>query len=114
MAHPTSPSLNSHHPQNLKSDDQLPIDPSIAAASPTYPPHAQYSPHQFLPQDGRPYPINPGDYGQHGGWPGHYQTPPQMPQYGHPQSSGPPTPSMVSPIARPPTVRSYIISRVLE
>jgi transcription factor CON7 len=112
MAHATSPSLplqnqqaNNHTPQSVKSDPDVPIDPSIAAASPTYPPHQQYSPHQYLPQDTRPYPMNPSDFGQpHGGWPGHYQTP-HIPHYGHPASTGPPTPAMVSPVARPPAVR---------
>ncbi|PVH90330.1 hypothetical protein DM02DRAFT_678678 [Periconia macrospinosa] len=55
-------------------------DPSIAAAtSPTYPQHQQYSP--YTPQQ---YP-QPGVH------------------YGHPATSGPPAPAMVSPIQRPPT-----------
>ena len=52
MAQPTSPSMplqdgrpNHQNPQ-VKSDQEVPIDPSIAASSPTYPSHnGQYSPY---------------------------------------------------------------------
>lgn len=56
MAQPTSPSLplppdgqqNGHrHPANLKSDTDVPIDPSMATTSPTYPP--PYSPYAAQP-----------------------------------------------------------------
>ena len=53
MAQATSPSMNSlqdgaqpdhRNPPNMKSDNDVPIDPSIAQSSPTYPP--PYSPYQ--------------------------------------------------------------------
>ncbi|KAK3068919.1 hypothetical protein LTS18_000481, partial [Coniosporium uncinatum] len=71
MAQATSPSLplsdgqtNGHHAQNNKSDTELPIDPSIAAAtSPTYPPHhQQYSPYQPQHDMGQHYAGHPGVY----------------------------------------------------
>ncbi|CZS93748.1 related to putative transcriptional regulator [Rhynchosporium agropyri] len=62
MAQPTSPSLplqdgrTNHHTSQIKSDDDVPIDPSIAASSPSYP-----------PQHGGPYsPYPPGTEMQHG------------------------------------------------
>merc|ERR1711977_304584 len=78
-------------------------NPSIAAASPTYPPpHQQpYSPYQT--QHEMPhYQGHPGVYGRPDWAGGQYQQPPQMGHYGH-GSSGPPTPAMVSPVQRPPT-----------
>ncbi|KAK8253775.1 transcriptional regulator [Phyllosticta capitalensis] len=109
MAQATSPSLplsdgtaatNNDHAQSNKSDPDVPIDPSIAAAtSPTYPPHSQYSPYppeHHIPQ-----------YGAHPGTPV-YATRPDWTQYPHMYphgvSSGPPAPSMVSPVQRPPGV----------
>ncbi|KAK7712738.1 hypothetical protein SLS57_007692 [Botryosphaeria dothidea] len=107
MAQATSPSMPlpdgnaNNNAQSNKSDPEVPIDPSIAAAtSPTYPPHGQYSP--YPPQHEMPHygghPATPvyrtDQWGQH--YPG---------MYGHaPVSSGPPAPSMVSPVQRPPTV----------
>ena len=50
MAQSTSPSMSlqdgssDHHHSTMKSDQDVPIDPSIAASSPTYP-HGQYSPY---------------------------------------------------------------------
>jgi len=50
MAQSTSPSMSlqdgrtDHHNPSMKSDQDVPIDPSIAASSPTYP-HGQYSPY---------------------------------------------------------------------
>jgi hypothetical protein len=67
MAQPTSPSMplqdgrpNHQNPQ-VKSDQDVPIDPSIAASSPTYPSHnGQYSPYpQQEMQHGYP-PQHPG------------------------------------------------------
>jgi hypothetical protein len=113
MAQATSPSqplqdgqASNENGSNIRSDAEVPIDPSIAAASPTYPPQQhQYSPYQ--PQhDMSHYPAaHPGVYGRPDWAGGQYQTPPQhMPHYGHPSSTGPPTPAMVSPVQRPPTV----------
>jgi hypothetical protein len=114
MAQATSPSqplqdgqASNQNGNNIRSDAEVPIDPSIAAASPTYPPQHQYSPYQPH-HDMSQYPAaHPGVYGRPDWAGGQYQTPPQhMPHYGHPSSTGPPTPAMVSPVQRPPTVRS--------
>ncbi|KAI9700754.1 MAG: hypothetical protein M1836_002123 [Candelina mexicana] len=72
MAQATSPSLpladghpNSHHSaHHIKSDPDVPIDPSIAASSPTYPP-GHYSP--YPPQHDMSQAYGPG-----------HQGPPQM------------------------------------
>ncbi|TGO09546.1 hypothetical protein BTUL_0162g00230 [Botrytis tulipae] len=63
MAQPTSPSIplqdgrSTHQSSQIKSDQDVPIDPSIAASSPTYPPynpqHATYSAQE---QMHHPYP----------------------------------------------------------
>lgn len=121
MAQATSPSMplhdgqnNSHNPHSIKSDSDVPIDPSIAAAtSPSYPPHAQYSP--YGAQHDMSYQGHPGTpmYPQRPEWGGQYPppTPHGMP-YGHgPASSGPPAPAMVSPVQRPPTVSSHTTQR---
>lgn len=111
MAQPQSPSMplpdgqnNDHQQQQLKSDDNVPIDPSIAAAtSPTYPQHGQYSP--YTPHsDMQHYPGHPTTpmYAQRPEWAGQY--PQHAMHYGHPSTSGPPAPAMVSPVQRPPTV----------
>lgn len=112
MAQATSPSIPLHNDQAIshngsanKSDADVPIDPSIAAASPTgYPQHHPYSP--YPPSDAQPmYGQHPAHFARPDWPPGHYQTPPQMPSpYGQPVTTGPPTPSMVSPVQRPPTV----------
>ncbi|KAI0392300.1 hypothetical protein F5Y17DRAFT_363931 [Xylariaceae sp. FL0594] len=59
----TSPSLplpdgRNHQSQQDKSDSDVPIDPSIAAPSPTYP-HGQYSPYPQPPQE-MPHQYPPG------------------------------------------------------
>ena len=73
---------NHHNTPNMKSDAELPIDPSIAASSPTqYPgPYSPYPPpgHE-MPYQGHPPPQG---YGQ---WPPHYGHPHGMP--GGPYSS---------------------------
>lgn len=79
-----------------------PQNPSIAAAtSPTYPQHQQYSP--YTPHhDMQHYSGHPSTpmYASRPEWAGQYPQPGV--HYGHPASSGPPAPAMVSPIARPP------------
>ena len=82
MAQATSPSMSmqdgshhhNHNTPNMKSDPELPIDPSIAASSPTqYPgPYSPYPPpgHEMAQYQGHPPPQG---YGQ---WPPH--------GYGHP------------------------------
>ena len=111
MAQATSPSIPLHNdqainpnPSSNKSDADLPIDPSIAAASPTYPHHPSYSP--YTPNEAQPmYGQHPGHFPRPDWPPGHYQTPPtHIPPYGHAVTTGPPTPAMVSPVQRPPTV----------
>jgi len=111
MAQATSPSIPLHNdqainpnPSSNKSDADLPIDPSIAAASPTYPHHPSYSP--YTPNEAQPmYGQHPGHFPRSDWPPGHYQTPPtHIPPYGHAVTTGPPTPAMVSPVQRPPTV----------
>jgi len=120
MAQPQSPSMPlqdgqaNDHQQQLKSDDNVPIDPSIAAASsPTYPPHGQYSP--YTPHsDMQHYPGHPTTpmYAQRPEWAGQY---PQHPvHYGHPATSGPPGPAMISPVQRPPTVGVCLQSHPLS
>lgn len=91
MAQPqTSPSLShqdgrSHQAHPANSDSDVPIDPSIAAPSPTYP-YGQHSPYAHNPEMSHAY-SHPsggmygqprpewGAYGQHGG---------PMPPGGHP------------------------------
>ncbi|KAL9118086.1 MAG: hypothetical protein Q9187_005371 [Circinaria calcarea] len=81
MAQATSPSMplpdghhhNHHNTPNIKSNPELPIDPSIAASSPTYPgPYSPYAPqgHDMSHYQGH---APPQGYGQ---WP--------PPGYGHP------------------------------
>ena len=119
MAQQQSPSMplsdgqtNDHQqPQQLKSDNDVPIDPSIAAqTSPTYPHQQQYSP--YTPHhDMQHYPGHPQTpmYGQRPEWAGQYAQPGM--HYGHPASSGPPAPAMVSPVQRPPTVSHHSLKK---
>ncbi|KAI9846763.1 MAG: hypothetical protein M1837_003612 [Sclerophora amabilis] len=94
MAQTSSPSLpladghpnSSHHPRNpIKSDPDVPIDPSIAASSPTYPHSGQYSPYTPTSHDmaAQGYPGHPGagnmygrpEWGPYGQPPPHGVTP---------------------------------------
>jgi hypothetical protein len=87
--------------QSARSNNEVPIDPSIAA-SPTYPPQSQYPTYQTQPDM---YGAgHPGVYGRPEWASGHYQQPPPMTHYGHPTSSGPPSAGLVSPVNRPPAV----------
>ncbi|KAI0804168.1 hypothetical protein GGR55DRAFT_699115 [Xylaria sp. FL0064] len=98
----TSPSMplsdgRNHQPQQVKSDSDVPIDPSIAAPSPTYP-HGQYSPYAPPPPDmAHSYPQNApaGMYGQpRPDWANYGHATGQMPHhqvpYQHPPTSAPP------------------------
>ncbi|KAI0014050.1 hypothetical protein F4779DRAFT_203802 [Xylariaceae sp. FL0662B] len=83
---PTSPSMpmqdgRNHPSQQVKSDSDVPIDPSIAAPSPTYA-HSQYSPYAPPPQDmSHSYPQGAG---------GLYSQPrPDWANYGHPAGQMP-------------------------
>ncbi|KAK4959536.1 hypothetical protein LTR66_013076 [Elasticomyces elasticus] len=109
MPQPTSPSMpmpdgqpNGHQAsRGNNSDSDVPIDPSIATSSPTYPPHNQYSP--YTPQHEMP------QYGQQPGvmpytrpeWAGSYGHP-GMHYAQHPASSSVGAPGMVAQAARPP------------
>ncbi len=110
MAQTSSPSLsmsdnqqpNGHASNNMKSDGDVPIDPSIAQSSPTYPPQHGYSP--YPPQHEMPqYAGQPMGYGRPD-WAGHYS----QPMYGHsPATTGGAAPNMAAhTIARPPAVGS--------
>ncbi|KAI1502330.1 hypothetical protein F5X99DRAFT_408284 [Biscogniauxia marginata] len=78
---PTSPSMpmqdgRNHQSQQVKSDSDVPIDPSIAQPSPTYP-HGQYSPYPPPPQDmSHSYPQSAGSL--------YAQPRPDWANYGHP------------------------------
>jgi hypothetical protein len=89
---PTSPSMplpdghQNPQPEQAKSDSALPIDPSIAGASPTYATHSQYPPYAPPPQD-----MSQGY--QHPGTPGLYTQPrPDWGGYGQQPSAGHITP----------------------
>ncbi|CAD6566422.1 MAG: hypothetical protein ASARMPREDX12_008251 [Alectoria sarmentosa] len=55
-----------HHPPHIKSNADVPVDPNIAASSPTYPPYSPYAPHDMNHYQGHP----PPGYPQH--WPQQY------------------------------------------
>jgi hypothetical protein len=105
---PTSPSMplhdgRNHQSQQVKSDSDVPIDPSIAAPSPSYGTHGQYSPYAPPSQD------NMQSYPQSGG--GLYAQPrPDWANYGHPghmhhaQGVYPGTPTSAAPPGRPAQV----------
>jgi transcription factor CON7 len=102
--------LHSNHannatPQSARSNNEMPIDPSIAA-SPTYPPQPHYPAYQTQPDM---YGAgHPGVYGRPEWAGGQYAQPPPIPHYGHPTSSGPPSAGLVSPVNRPPAVRPVL------
>lgn len=110
MAQTSSPSLsmpdgsqtNGHEPHHhMKSNEDVPIDPSIAQSSPTYPPPHNYSPyppqHEMPQYQGQPMPA----YGRPE-WAGHYQQQP-MGYHSPAASSGAAAPNMMAAhIPRPP------------
>ena len=78
MAQATSPSMslqdghqnNHHNTPHVKSNSDVPIDPSIAASSPTYPPYSPYAQqgHDMSHYQGQPppgYPHWPQQYAGH-------------------------------------------------
>jgi len=114
MAQPTSPSMplqdgrpNHHNPQ-IKSDQDVPIDPSIATSSPTYP-HGQYSPYPPQGEMQHGYQSHPGGamyaqprpdwagYGGHPqqGMPGYPVSGAQTPTSAAPTHGGPGRPGQV-------------------
>ncbi|KAK2628489.1 hypothetical protein QTJ16_001592 [Diplocarpon rosae] len=118
MAQPTSPSLplqdgrSTHHNTQSKSDQDVPIDPSIAASSPTYPTHnGQYSPYppQQDMQHGYPNHQAPGAmYSQpRPDWAGYAGG--QHPMHGGYPVSGAQTPTSAAPSGgRPGQVYSFV------
>jgi hypothetical protein len=121
MAQPTSPSMSlqdgrsNHQNAQIKSDQDVPIDPSIAASSPTYPSHGgQYSPygaqqdmsqHQYSQHGGQMYNQPRPDWGSYAG---HPQPPAAM---GHYPVTGAQTPTSAAPTgARPGQVSHPRIS----
>jgi len=118
MAQTTSPSMplqdgrSSHHNQQIKSDADVPIDPSIAASSPTYPPHGgQYSPYPPQQEMSHGYPQHPGGpmYAQpRPDWAGYGQ----QPHHGIPapyQTTGVSTPTSAAPAGSRPGQVSYLL-----
>ncbi|KAI1268538.1 hypothetical protein F5Y18DRAFT_233866 [Xylariaceae sp. FL1019] len=110
----TSPSMpmqdgRNHQPQQLKSDSDVPIDPSIAAPSPTYP-HSQYTPYgPPPPQDmSHNYPQSTAsmynqprpDWGNYA-HPGSQMPHPHSVAYGH-------SPASAAPPGRPTQVYSFV------
>ncbi|KAI9789363.1 MAG: hypothetical protein M1833_002427 [Piccolia ochrophora] len=98
MAQASSPSMplaagqnHSHHnTHSVKSDGDVPIDPSIAASSPTYPPPGQYSPYPPQHEMAQAYPGHPGAGNMYGR--------PEWGQYGQAQPHGlPPYSAHTSP-----------------
>ena len=97
---PLTDGQNNDHPQQqLKSDDNVPIDPSIGAPQPSpgyqYGQPSPYPPNMYPGYPAQPSPIS-GDPHHHYGHGSYY-----------PPSTGQPTAAMVSPVQRPPTVGVY-------
>ena len=117
MAQSTSPSLPlqdgrpNHHTAQIKSDQDVPIDPSIAASSPTYPAHGgQYFPYPPQQDMQHGYPSHPGGamYTQpRPDWAG-YGGHPQHPMQGGYAVTGAQTPTSAAPAgARPGQVSIF-------
>ncbi|KUJ11741.1 uncharacterized protein LY89DRAFT_594393 [Mollisia scopiformis] len=118
MAQPTSPSMplqdgRPNHPSNIKSDQDVPIDPSIATSSPTYPAHGggQYSPYPPQQDMQHGYPSHAGGamYAQpRPDWSGYAGQPQHAMQHGYPVT-GAQTPTSAAPAgARPGQVYSFV------
>ena len=110
MAQTSSPSLNMSAdqqvnggaPNNTKSNGDVPIDPSIAQSSPTYPPQQGYSP--YPPQHEMQYQGHPMTSYARPEWAGQYQQPMG---YGPPPTSAAGGASnMAAHVQRPPAVGS--------
>lgn len=106
---PQSPSMSlqdghqndHHHPQHIKSNSEVPVDPNIAASSPTYPPYSPYAPHDMQHYQGHPPPGYPPQH-----WPQQYAGHPHgMPggPYSSPGNGAAGTPASAGP--RPGQVR---------
>jgi hypothetical protein len=98
---------NDHAQQQLKSDSDVPIDPTIAAAqSPTaYPQHGQYTAAYQQHTEMHGYQAHPTTpmYAQRPEWAGGQQQPHYPLHYPHSSSAAQAAPSMVSNAQRPPT-----------
>lgn len=117
MAQTSSPSLSSmpdghqpnghvshhHHHHHIKSDSDVPIDPSIAQSSPAYPPPHSYSPYPPSAHDMSQYPQQNMPYGRPE-WPSAYGAP--MQYGGSPSTQAGAGPNMVAHnnMTRPPHV----------
>ncbi|KAG4417882.1 hypothetical protein IFR04_009019 [Cadophora malorum] len=121
MAQPTSPSLplqdgRNHHNTQIKSDQDVPIDPSIAASSPTYPQHnGQYSPYPQQGDMSHGYPQHPAGGAMYTqprpDWAGYAGG--QHPMHGGYPVSGAQTPTSAAPAgARPGQQLSQVYSFV--
>lgn len=119
MAQSTSPSLplqddrTSHENTQIKSDQDVPIDPSIAATSPTYPPHnGQYSPYPQQQEMQHGYPNHPSAGAMYAqprpDWAGYAGG--QHPMHGGYPVSGAQTPTAAAPSgARPGQVGHHLL-----
>jgi hypothetical protein len=112
---PTSPSVplpdGRNHQSQVRSDSELPIDPSIAQPSPTYASHQAYSPYAATATQDMPHPYaHPGSAGLYAqprpDWAGYGQQP------GAPITPGhhvfPQTPTSATPSNRPSQVYSFV------
>lgn len=109
MAQATSPFLAPRSPSsasNMKSDAAVPIDPSLPANSPTYPPpYSPYQPqgHEMAQYQGHPPPPHqmyarpdwPHGYGQSHHMPGPYASPATTVGSASPAAVAPPRPGQV-------------------
>ena len=101
MAQATSPSMSlqdghqddHQHPQHIKSNSEVPVDPNIAASSPTYPPYSPYAPHDMSHYQGQPPPGYPPQHG----WPQHHPGYHHGMPYSGPGSSASGTPASAGP-----------------
>jgi transcription factor CON7 len=118
MAQATSPSMplqdgRSNHHNQIKSDADVPIDPSIAASSPTYPPHAaQYSPYPPQQDMSHGYPQHPGGpmYAQpRPDWAGYGQQPHHGMPSPYSQTTGVSTPTSTATAGTRPGQVSYLL-----
>ena len=101
MAQATSPSMSlqdghqdgHQHPQSIKSNSEVPVDPNIAASSPTYPPYSPYAPHDMSHYQGQPPPGYPSQHS----WPQHHPGYPHGMPYSSPGSTASGTPASAGP-----------------
>lgn len=105
MAQATSPSMssqdgnvNDHRRPHNKSNSEVPVDPNIAASSPTYPPYSPYTPqpHEMNHYQGHPPPGYPHAWPQPQQYAGHPHGMPGGP-YSSPGNGAPGTPASAGP-----------------